>query len=143
MEWEAGVIVVLEALIKVDAEQLEDETEVAAKDKVGVELYDVTRVFWAVCSMQHVENVDLDPCLIEVCGLVFYDLDGDDLGGALVGALDDLAKGAGSEKVEDGVVIAAVVEQGVVDVEDVVVMVIVVIVVVGWTVGEGETTTGF
>ena len=60
-------------------------------------------IMGVVVLIEHLQDCNLHHALVEICGLVFDDLDGDNLVRPSVLALDDLAKRALTEHVEDEV----------------------------------------
>lgn len=78
---------------------------------------DVSRV---VLIVERPQNIYFHACLTEICGLVLDDLDGDRPPSIHVLALDNLAKRASSQHVDDNVV-----SYGAIDKEDQVMILIV------------------
>lgn len=72
------MIVLFEELIEIDTKLFEDETEMCSEDEMGIKINDMCCVSRGVCAMKDMKDIDFDPCLVEVSGLVFNNLDGDD-----------------------------------------------------------------
>lgn len=113
-----------------------------SKDKVIVKLDDMTSILRAIVEMKHAENVNLDPCLVEIGRLVLNNLNSDDFACGQVSALDHLTKSTNPQEIQDDEVVTATIGQGIVDVQDIIMLVIIETIVVKRLAGLCEAASG-
>mmetsp|Transcript_27372 Transcript_27372/g.71043 ORF Transcript_27372/g.71043 Transcript_27372/m.71043 type:complete len:486 (+) Transcript_27372:856-2313(+) len=91
---EAAELIVLDELVKIDAEQLEDEAEVLPVHKEVMEAHDVVLVLGVTARVEQAEHLDLHARLVVVRRLVLYHLHRHILACRSAPALGHLPKGA-------------------------------------------------
>lgn len=82
----------LDEFVKVGREELKDEAKMAFVNKRVTKAEDVMLVVRIMLLVEHLQYRDLHHALIEICGLVFDNLDGNDFVCSNILTLDDLAK---------------------------------------------------
>lgn len=124
------IAVLLEELVEVYAELFKYKTKMAAEDEMRVKLDNMPRIFIVIVAVQHAQNVNLDPSLVEVRRLVLDNFDRHNLPCPLMTALDNLPKSSVAQQIQDRENVAVVIGERVVDVKDVIMKPIVKVVVV-------------